>query len=205
MGSELSVRTGPKRRALPGGQQLTSTLLSHCRTSRKDCLAVRSYMTTTPSAFRKNCWVMQRYLREAPGQVCGLLATRPRPRGARAGGVTPGAGRGVLLTSPAPPCPTAAQPPASRPRTPSSRGNRCLWVEPSITPHPEATPHLAAPGTALPSAAPDPPVMWAWTEPWTASPGTWALDLCQPLTSYGTSIQPLNLSEPQPPHCSVSL
>lgn len=41
---------------------LTSTVLNHCRTDRKDCLDVRSYITMTPSAFRKNCWVMHRYL-----------------------------------------------------------------------------------------------------------------------------------------------
>lgn len=55
------------------GPQLTSTLLSHCRTDRKDCLAVRSYMTMTPSAFRKNCWVMQRYLHGGEGQGRGCL------------------------------------------------------------------------------------------------------------------------------------
>ena len=49
-------------------------------------------MTTTPSAFRKNCWVMQRYLREAPGQVCGLLGSQtPPPRGEGRRGY-PGAG-----------------------------------------------------------------------------------------------------------------
>lgn len=52
-------------------------------------------MTTTPSAFRKNCWVMQRYLREAPGQVCSLLGRQtPPPRGEGRRGY-PGAGAGV--------------------------------------------------------------------------------------------------------------
>lgn len=50
------------RLGLREGHQLTSRLLSQCRTDRKDCLAVRSYITMTPSAFLKNCWVMQRYL-----------------------------------------------------------------------------------------------------------------------------------------------
>lgn len=40
---------------LPGRWLLTSTLLSHWRIDRKDCLAVRSYITATPSAFLKNC------------------------------------------------------------------------------------------------------------------------------------------------------
>lgn len=160
MGSESGVLRGPRRRALPGGQQLTSTLLSHCRTSRKDCLAVRSYMTTTPSAFRKNCWVMQRYLREAPGQVCGLLGSQtPPPRGEGRRGY-PGAGWAWLLTSPAPPCPTAARPPASRPHAPSSHGNQCLWVELSITPNPEDTPPAVSPRDGPPPCS-SWPAMWA--------------------------------------------
>lgn len=105
------------------GPQLTSTLLSHCRTDRKDCLAVRSYMTMTPSAFRKNCWVMQRYLHGGAGQGCGRLS------GERGRHVS----WGQLLTSPARLCPTAAGPPESHPHAPSSHGNRCLQGRAAVT------------------------------------------------------------------------
>lgn len=42
--------------------RLTSTLTNHCFTATKVSCAVTSYITTTPSAFRKNCFVMLRYL-----------------------------------------------------------------------------------------------------------------------------------------------
>lgn len=43
---------------------LTLTLVSHCLTAVKLCSAVMSYITTTPSALRKNCLVMLRYLQQ---------------------------------------------------------------------------------------------------------------------------------------------
>ena len=43
---------------------LTCTLANHCLTPVKLSSDVMSYITTTPSALRKNCLVMLRYLRE---------------------------------------------------------------------------------------------------------------------------------------------
>lgn len=43
---------------------VTLTLVSHCLTAVKLCSAVTSYITITPSALRKNCLVMLRYLQE---------------------------------------------------------------------------------------------------------------------------------------------
>lgn len=104
------------------GHQLTSTLLSHCRTDRNDCLAVTSYMTMTPSAFLKNCWVMQRYL--SPRATCqGLQGIPAAPSVGGGGGRV---GSGALLTSPVPPCPTAAGPRMSHQRASFSPDSRCL-------------------------------------------------------------------------------
>lgn len=43
---------------------LTLILVSHCLMAVKLCSAVMSYITTTPSALRKNCLVMLRYLQQ---------------------------------------------------------------------------------------------------------------------------------------------
>lgn len=143
---------------------------------------MRSYMTTTPSALRKNCWVMQRYLRKGPGQVrCLFCRHSPPPRGEERRGYPGGGAGGAILTSPAPPCPTAAGPPASRPHARSSCGNRCLWGEPSIR---------SKSGTHARARNP-------------ISPRAWLLVLSLPLTGCGTLIQSRNLSGPQAAHCSV--
>lgn len=50
--------------ALGDCYSLTFTLVSHCLTAVKLGSSVMSYITTTPSALRKNCLVMLRYLQE---------------------------------------------------------------------------------------------------------------------------------------------
>ena len=182
MGCESGVQRGQRAQeeGPPGGPQLTSTLLSHGRTATKDCLAVRSYMTTTPSALRKNCRVMQRYLREGPGHVRGLLCRHsPPPRGEERRGYPGGGG---VLTSPAPPCPTAAGPPASRPRSRSSRGNRCLRGEPSIMS--KSGSHAPAWNPISPRGGPPPAAPDRWCGPGQSigpggpGPGFWSC-LCR--------------------------
>lgn len=51
---------------------LTLTLVSHCLTAVKLSSVVISYITTTPSALRKNCLVMLRYLQDKQEEVANL-------------------------------------------------------------------------------------------------------------------------------------
>lgn len=48
---------------------LTLMLVSHCLMAVKLCSAVMSYITTTPSALRKNCLVMLRYLQQEVNKI----------------------------------------------------------------------------------------------------------------------------------------
>ena len=50
---------------------LTCTLVNHCLTPVKVSSDVMSYITTTPSALRKNCLVMLRYLQEGAEPTAG--------------------------------------------------------------------------------------------------------------------------------------
>lgn len=57
--------------------RLTFTLVSHCLTAVKLCSAVMSYITITPSALRKNCLVMLRYLQGEREDCCHWQLINP--------------------------------------------------------------------------------------------------------------------------------
>lgn len=58
-----------------GNESVTCTLASQCLTSVNVCSLVISYTTTTPSALRKNCLVMLRYLSADPHNKTSLAFT----------------------------------------------------------------------------------------------------------------------------------